>query len=153
MLHRLKCLNILVEQLASASLTVVSNACGSLWNLSARSVEDQHYLCDIGAITMLETLSDSKHKIISTSSKATLKILLNSRPQSNPIPELELMSVTLNSKPLPTLNQRKNKFQKQDLSLNSSHNNTSLESDVDQPTDYSLQFSEKDDDLSISSKK
>lgn len=30
------CFEILLEQLRSSSLTIVSNACGTLWNLSAR---------------------------------------------------------------------------------------------------------------------
>lgn len=30
------CFEILLEQLKSPSLTIVSNACGTLWNLSAR---------------------------------------------------------------------------------------------------------------------
>lgn len=30
------CFEILLEQLQSPSLTIVSNACGTLWNLSAR---------------------------------------------------------------------------------------------------------------------
>lgn len=30
------CFEILLEQLKSSSLTIVSNACGTLWNLSAR---------------------------------------------------------------------------------------------------------------------
>lgn len=35
------CLQALLQQLRSPSLTVVSNACGTLWNLSARCKEDQ----------------------------------------------------------------------------------------------------------------
>ena len=34
------CLPILLQQLKSPSLTVVSNACGTLWNLSARCPQD-----------------------------------------------------------------------------------------------------------------
>ena len=35
------CLHILLKHLKSESLTIVSNACGTLWNLSARCPEDQ----------------------------------------------------------------------------------------------------------------
>ena len=35
------CLEILLHQLKSPSLTIVSNACGTLWNLSARCKQDQ----------------------------------------------------------------------------------------------------------------
>lgn len=33
------CFEILLEQLKSPSLTIVSNACGTLWNLSARYIK------------------------------------------------------------------------------------------------------------------
>ena len=35
------CLQTLLGHLRSHSLTIVSNACGTLWNLSARSPRDQ----------------------------------------------------------------------------------------------------------------
>ena len=35
------CLQTLLQHLRSHSLTIVSNACGTLWNLSARSPRDQ----------------------------------------------------------------------------------------------------------------
>lgn len=38
------CLQILLHHLRSTSLTIVSNACGTLWNLSARCEEDQNTL-------------------------------------------------------------------------------------------------------------
>ena len=69
------CLDILLQQLRSSSLTIVSNACGTLWNFSARNVEDQELLWNIGAVPMLESLTNSKHKTISTCSLAALKNL------------------------------------------------------------------------------
>lgn len=40
-LRKNNCLEVLLHQLKSPSLTIVSNACGTLWNLSARCHEDQ----------------------------------------------------------------------------------------------------------------
>ncbi len=58
---------------------MVSNACGALWNLSARCPEDQETLIHLGAIDMLRSLVHSKHKMISLASSATLKNLTNAR--------------------------------------------------------------------------
>ena len=74
------CLELLLQQLKSPSLTIVSNACGTLWNLSARCPEDQHALWDLGAVPMLQSLRNSKHKTISTCSLAALKNLYAARP-------------------------------------------------------------------------
>ena len=43
------CYRLLLDQLRSSSMTVVSNAAGTLWNLSARSVTDQTTLIQLGA--------------------------------------------------------------------------------------------------------
>lgn len=77
---------ILLQQLKSPSLTVVSNACGSLWNLSARCPEDQRALWELGAVGMLKSLVNSKHKMISMGSSAALKNLLGARPAPGPAP-------------------------------------------------------------------
>lgn len=74
------CLETLLQQLKSSSLTIVSNACGTLWNLSARCPEDQVALWDLGAVPMLQSLTNSKHKTISTCSLAALKNLYAARP-------------------------------------------------------------------------
>ena len=74
-LRRHGCLQILLHHLSSASLTVVSNACGTLWNLSARCKEDQATLRDLGAIPMLRSLVHSRHKMIAMGSSAALKNL------------------------------------------------------------------------------
>lgn len=73
------CLFSLLRQLSSPSLTVVSNACGTLWNLSARCPEDQNTLISLGAIDMLRSLIHSKHKMISVACSAALKNLTNAR--------------------------------------------------------------------------
>jgi len=63
----------------SPSLAIVGNACGALWNISARSYVDQKTLIDLGAIPMLKNLVTSKHRLISLGSSATIKNLLACR--------------------------------------------------------------------------
>ena len=74
------CLQILLKHLRSPSLTIVSNACGTLWNLSARCAQDQKALWEMGAVSMLRNLVHSKHKMISMGSAAALKNLLAAKP-------------------------------------------------------------------------
>ncbi|KAM9796278.1 adenomatous polyposis coli protein 2 [Syngnathus typhle] len=74
------CLQTLLQHLRSHSLTIVSNACGTLWNLSARSPKDQELLWDLGAVSMLRNLIHSKHKTIAMGSAAALRNLLSNRP-------------------------------------------------------------------------
>ncbi|XP_063003151.1 adenomatous polyposis coli protein 2 [Elgaria multicarinata webbii] len=74
------CLQTLLQHLKSHSLTIVSNACGTLWNLSARSPKDQELLWDLNAVSMLRNLVDSKHKMIAMGSAAALRNLLANRP-------------------------------------------------------------------------
>ncbi|XP_056270562.1 adenomatous polyposis coli protein 2 [Pseudoliparis swirei] len=74
------CLQTLLQHLRSHSLTIVSNACGTLWNLSARSMKDQELLWDLGAVSMLRNLIHSKHKMIAMGSAAALRNLLTNRP-------------------------------------------------------------------------
>ena len=75
-LRRAGCLQTLLRHLRSPSLTVVSNACGTLWNLSARCAEDQSTLLQLGAVAMLKNLVHSRHRMISMGSAAALKNLL-----------------------------------------------------------------------------
>lgn len=70
------CLAVLLRQLQSASLTVVSNACGTLWNLSARCGVDQRALVSLGAVPMLTSLAHSRHRMIAMGASAALKNLL-----------------------------------------------------------------------------
>ncbi|XP_065063973.1 uncharacterized protein LOC135690373 [Rhopilema esculentum] len=77
------CLKVLISHLRSPSTRVVSNACGILWNLSARCIEDQELLWELGAVSMLKTLVHSKHKSISTSSASALRNLMAVKPGSS----------------------------------------------------------------------
>ncbi|KAG9486287.1 hypothetical protein GDO78_006604 [Eleutherodactylus coqui] len=74
------CLQTLLQHLKSHSLTIVSNACGTLWNLSARCSQDQELLWDLGGVSMLRNLIHSKHKMIAMGSAAALRNLLAHRP-------------------------------------------------------------------------
>ncbi|KAK8740606.1 hypothetical protein OTU49_002989 [Cherax quadricarinatus] len=102
-------LSTLLGQLRSPSLTVVSNACGTLWNLSARCSQDQCMLWELGAVPMLRSLINSKHKMISMGSSAALKNLLQARPEG--------MSLTdpRHGMGLPSLQARKQKALEQEL--------------------------------------
>lgn len=116
---RLKnCLGILLEQLKSESLTVVSNSCGTLWNLSARCPEDQKFLWDNGAVPMLRSLIHSKHKMISNGSKAALKNLLNFKPGEMSHNHLDPVAKMMNLRQLPSLNMRKQRALQQELDQN-----------------------------------
>ena len=77
------CFQIVLSHLRSPSLRVVSNVCGALWNLSARCVEDQELLWELGAVSLLKSLINSKHKAISTSSAAALRNLMTVKPGSS----------------------------------------------------------------------
>ncbi|XP_044131875.1 adenomatous polyposis coli protein isoform X2 [Bufo gargarizans] len=74
------CLQTLLQHLKSHSLTIVSNACGTLWNLSARNAKDQEALWDMAAVSMLKNLIHSKHKMIAMGSAAALRNLMANRP-------------------------------------------------------------------------
>lgn len=54
------CAEVLLSQLRSSSLTIVSNACGTLWNLSARNAQDQRLLLELGAVPQLRGLVRQK---------------------------------------------------------------------------------------------
>lgn len=78
-LRQHNCLAILLQQLKSDNLTVVSNSCGTLWNLSARCPEDQQFLIDHNAIPLLRALITSKNAMIAEGSASALKNLVNYR--------------------------------------------------------------------------
>lgn len=77
------CFQVLMSHLRSPSLRVVSNVCGALWNLSARCVEDQELLWELGAVSLLKSLINSKHKAISQASAAALRNLMAVKPGSS----------------------------------------------------------------------
>ncbi|XP_059687599.1 adenomatous polyposis coli protein 2 [Gavia stellata] len=98
------CLQTLLQHLRSHSLTIVSNACGTLWNLSARSPRDQELLWDLGAVSMLRNLIHSKHKMIAMGSAAALRNLLTNRP-----PKYKDATVVSPGSCMPSLYMRKQK--------------------------------------------
>ncbi|KAH8295446.1 hypothetical protein KR018_011338 [Drosophila ironensis] len=114
-LRQHNCLAILLQQLKSESLTVVSNSCGTLWNLSARSPEDQKFLWDNGAVPMLRSLIHSKHAMISEGSSSALKNLLNFRPAVQNQHQLDPIARSMGLKALPSLEARKAKALQQEL--------------------------------------
>lgn len=111
------CLQVLLQQLKSPSLTIVSNACGTLWNLSARCQEDQRTLWALGAPAMLRSLVHSKHKMISMGSSATLKNLLSAKPDNDDscFRHLDSTARSLGLQSLPGLYARKQKALEQEL--------------------------------------
>ncbi|XP_063547869.1 adenomatous polyposis coli protein-like isoform X1 [Cydia strobilella] len=117
-LRERNCLSVLLQHLKSPSLTVVSNSCGTLWNLSARCPQDQQFLWDHGAVPMLRSLIHSKHKMIAMGSGAALKNLLNSKPGKTHIISLDTTARTMNLPALPTLGARKQKALEQELDQN-----------------------------------
>lgn len=106
-LRQKNCFSILLQQLKSPSLTVVSNACGTLGNLSSHCAEDQKYLRDNGAIPMLRSLIYSKHKMISTGSTIALRHLLGCRSSVTHNENMDSVAKMMDLKELPTLNVRK----------------------------------------------
>ena len=54
---------------------MVSNAAGTLWNLSARSATDQAALVRLGAVSVLRSLALSRHRAIATCAAAALRNL------------------------------------------------------------------------------
>lgn len=117
-LRERNCLSVLLQHLKSPSLTVVSNSCGTLWNLSARCPQDQQFLWDQGAVPMLRSLIHSKHKMIAMGSSAALKNLLNSKPGKTHIISLDTTARSMNLPALPTLVARKQKALEQELDQN-----------------------------------
>lgn len=83
----------MLKHLKSSNSKIVSNACGTLWNLSARCPEDQLTLLDLGAVATLGQLVTSEHEAISMASSAALKNLVSFRmnisTSSSFNPELE----------------------------------------------------------------
>lgn len=77
------CFQIMLTQLRSPSLRVVSNVCGALWNLSARCVEDQELLWELGAVSLFKSLINSKHKAIAQAAAAALRNLMAVKPGSS----------------------------------------------------------------------
>ncbi|XP_072137485.1 LOW QUALITY PROTEIN: adenomatous polyposis coli protein-like [Mobula birostris] len=103
-------LQTLLQHLKSHNLTIVSNACGTLWNLSARNAKDQESLWDMGAVSMLKNLIHSKHKMIAMGSAAALRNLMANRPAK--YKDANIMSP---GSSLPSLHVRKQKAREAEL--------------------------------------
>ncbi|XP_052063943.1 adenomatous polyposis coli protein-like isoform X1 [Mytilus californianus] len=131
-LRQQNCLPLLLRQLRSASLTIVSNACGTLWNLSARCVEDQKALWDMGAVSMLKNLVNSKHQMIAMGSSAALKNLVAA------FPSIKSMNMDLKQNMnRPMLHVRKQRALEESIDQNLSETCDNVESPRDSPTDTS----------------
>lgn len=126
-LRQHNCLQVLLQQLKSPSLTIVSNACGTLWNLSAKCVEDQKTLWELGAAPMLRSLNHSKHIMIATGSRAALKNLLSSRPSHSLLTPMDSTAKELGLPALPTLGARKQRALAKDLDQNLSETCENIE--------------------------
>ena len=68
------------DQLRSSSLTVVSNAAGTLWNLSARSSTDQAALVELGALPILQVMM-----MIMTMTMIMIMLMMSSRRSPPPV--------------------------------------------------------------------
>ncbi|CAI8032978.1 Adenomatous polyposis coli protein [Geodia barretti] len=66
----------LVQHLKSKNKTVLANATGTLWNLSARFPEDQKTLWDLGCVPLLDVLQTAHHKNIAEYARGALRNLL-----------------------------------------------------------------------------
>lgn len=66
----------LVQHLKSKNKTVLANATGTLWNLSARYPEDQKVLWDLGCVPLLDVLQTAHHKNIAEYARGALRNLL-----------------------------------------------------------------------------
>ena len=66
----------LVQHLKSKNRTVLSNATGILWNLSARNREDQKLLWELGCVPLLDVLQTSLAKNVAENARAALRNLL-----------------------------------------------------------------------------
>ena len=70
------CLPKLVQHLKSKNEVVLTNACGILWNISARCPEDQKILWNLGCIPLLDVLKSSQHKNVAEYASKALRNLL-----------------------------------------------------------------------------
>lgn len=119
-LRKKHCLLTLLDQLKSTSLTIVSNATGTIGNLSAYCEADQKILIDNGAIVMLKSLVSSKHKLISAGSSQALRNLLSVRKMDQTINRINGIHQSSSHifKNSPSLNIRKQKTLHTDVDMN-----------------------------------
>lgn len=142
-LRKHKCLQTLLCHLKSPSLTIVSNACGTLWNLSARCAEDQKALWEMGAVGMLRNLIHSKHKMISMGSSAALKNLLTAKPDGLGFNSENGHHMNGSMSNMPSLLVRKQKALAADIDENLSETCENIDSPKTSPTpqnDFTRKF-------------
>ena len=128
------CLNVLLKHLRSPSLTIVSNACGTLWNLSARCLQDQHALWEMGAVAMLRNLVHSKHKMISMGSAAALKNLITAGPPPSASGRLDASGL-LRGATAPGLHVRKQRALEAEIDQSLAETCDNVDSPQDSPTE------------------
>ncbi|XP_057339879.1 adenomatous polyposis coli homolog [Microplitis mediator] len=144
-LRRKRTLHVLVQLLSSPSLTVVSNVCGTLWNLSARCPTDQKTLWDLGTVQILRPLVHSQHKMISMGANATLRNLLSARQHTFGLEKRERF-YGINTEAYEEGDQPidySKKYLEQKREKIKAYGDYA-ETDLDQPTDYSLRYAEDD---------
>ena len=66
----------LAQHLKSKNKTVLANATGILWNLSARYPEDQKLLWSLGCVPLLDVHATSEHRSIGENARGALRNLL-----------------------------------------------------------------------------
>ncbi len=66
----------LAQHLKSKNKTVLANATGTLWNLSARCPEDQRLLWTLGCVPLLDVHATSEHRNIGENARGALRNLL-----------------------------------------------------------------------------
>ena len=121
-------ITILLGQLTSPSMTVVSNTCFILSNLSAECHKYQKIMWELGAVPMLRTLTQSRHEMIAMAASSTLKNLLLSPVKPS---HMELRSPESPSCSIPSLHARKLKALKDDIKSTLSDSYDPIESPVE----------------------
>ncbi|CAH8448061.1 unnamed protein product [Dicrocoelium dendriticum] len=89
-LHQNNCYPVLVDLLRNPpSLTVIVNACGTLWNMTTSPhcpTSDLVLLCRLGVVDLLHQLVRSPHELVRNSSAAVLRNLVHApAPSSVPL--------------------------------------------------------------------
>lgn len=136
-LRQRNCLSILLSQLASESLTIVSNACGALWNLSANCPEDQRHLIAHKAVQRLQPLAQSRHIMIASASRAVLKNLTEFQPAAVTQIRLESATSLLPLRAVPTLAARKQRAKVEEASWSQTKSGADEASELATPDEAS----------------
>lgn len=123
--------SILLGQLSSPSITVVSNTCFILSNLSAECHKYQKIMWELGAVPKLRTLTHSRHEMIAMAAQSTLKNLLLSPVKPAHMEGHHLRSPDSPSCSIPSLHARKLKALKDDIKSTLSDSYDPIETPVD----------------------